>query len=132
MSAPSEDPRLTAYALDALDAGDRAEVEALLAESAEARAFVAQVRETASLLESELLSEAAVPFAREVGAPVAPRRRWGAWAMAAGSGLAAAAALAMVFALERADAPPDAVPATAPGGPADESQLPRPRGQARS
>ena len=124
MSAPSEDPRLTAYALDALDAGDRAEVEALLAESAEARAFVAQVRETASLLESELLSEAAVPFAREVGAPVAPRRRWGAWAMAAGSGLAAAAALAMVFALERADAPPDAVPATAPGGPADESQLP--------
>ena len=52
-----DDPRLTAYALRELDHSERAEVEALLAESAEARMALEGIRETIALLRSELTFE---------------------------------------------------------------------------
>ena len=54
------DPRLTAYALGELDHSERAEVEALLAESAEARMALEGIRETIALLRSELTFEPAL------------------------------------------------------------------------
>ena len=54
-----DDPRLTAYALGELDAADRAEVEALLADSPEARRFVEEIRATARLLTEQLHQEPA-------------------------------------------------------------------------
>jgi Ca-activated chloride channel family protein len=47
------DPRLTAYALDELDAAERAEVEALLAGDEAARRAVEEIRMTASLVGAE-------------------------------------------------------------------------------
>ena len=49
-----DDPRLTAYALGELDHSERAEVESLLAESAEACMALEGIRETIALLRSEL------------------------------------------------------------------------------
>ena len=53
------DPRLTAYALGELDPTERAQVEALLAESAEARTELEGIRETIALLSRELTFEPA-------------------------------------------------------------------------
>ena len=55
-----DDPRLTAYALGELDAVERAQVEAMLAESAEARAALQSIRETIALLSRELTFEPAL------------------------------------------------------------------------
>ncbi|MDA1229602.1 MAG: von Willebrand factor type A domain-containing protein [Planctomycetota bacterium] len=52
-----DDPRLTAYALGELDHSERAQVEALFAESAEARVALDGIRETITLLRSELTFE---------------------------------------------------------------------------
>ena len=52
-----EDVRLSAYVLGELEGEDRAAIEALLARSAEARAFVEGLRETAEELERELARE---------------------------------------------------------------------------
>jgi Ca-activated chloride channel family protein len=52
-----DDPRLTAYALGELDDNERVELEALLAESPEALAFVAETRATAELLAEQLRRE---------------------------------------------------------------------------
>jgi Ca-activated chloride channel family protein len=54
-----DDPRLTAYALGELDPIERAQVEALLAESAEARTELEGIRETIALLSRELTFEPA-------------------------------------------------------------------------
>lgn len=55
-----DDPRLTAYALGELDPNERAEVEAMLAESAEARTALEEIRETIGLLSRELTFEPAL------------------------------------------------------------------------
>jgi Ca-activated chloride channel family protein len=57
MKMTTDDPKLTAYALGELDPADRLEVEALLAESAEARQAVEDIRQTAAQLEHELKTE---------------------------------------------------------------------------
>jgi Ca-activated chloride channel homolog len=108
MNHPSEDPRLTAYALGELEGDERAELEALLAEDAGLRAELEALRETARIVETELarapklalsasqreaiegaLSPAPKPKSKaklKTGtAPETPKRRlrWG-WALAAG------------------------------------------------
>jgi Ca-activated chloride channel homolog len=60
-----DDARLTAYALGEIDGQERAQIEALLAESSEARAFVEGVRETAAVLEQELALESAPRLSNE-------------------------------------------------------------------
>ncbi len=52
-----DEAKLTAYALNELDAAERGAVEKLLAENAEARRWVAEVQQTATLLEGELKAE---------------------------------------------------------------------------
>ncbi len=61
----ADDARLTAYALGELEGEEREQIEALLAESSEARAFVQGVRETAAMLEHELALEAAPRLSNE-------------------------------------------------------------------
>ncbi len=56
---PAEDPDLTAYALGELDAEQSKKVEAKLGDDARAREFVDQVRQTASVVASELKNEQA-------------------------------------------------------------------------
>src|SRR4051794_39572110 len=53
-----DDPRLTAYALNELDAADRPAVEAFLATDETARRFVEETRQTASMLSQGLQSTA--------------------------------------------------------------------------
>ena len=55
----NDDPRLTAYALGELEPAEVREVEALLAEDAQARAAVQEIRATASRLTEALRNEAA-------------------------------------------------------------------------
>ena len=57
MTFDPDDPRLTAFALGELDDLDRLAVEAMLANSPEARRFVAEVRETAAILTETLRGE---------------------------------------------------------------------------
>ena len=57
MSLDFSDPRLTAYALDELDAAERAEVEAQLAGDPERRRLVEEIRATARLLTEHLQNE---------------------------------------------------------------------------
>ena len=103
MSYDPEDPRLTAYALGELDPddakseADRAAIEALLADSPEARRAVDEVRATARLLADRLRDEAGPGLS--VGhrdaiegelavipspSPVHSRTRWIPYAVAAG------------------------------------------------
>ncbi len=56
-----EQSKLTAYALDELDPAERAEVDARLANDADARQFVQGVRQTADLLRQQLHSEPEPP-----------------------------------------------------------------------
>jgi len=65
MTFDANDPRLTAYALGELDDADRAEVETLLAGSAEARSFVEETRATAQLLTEHLHREPSPGLAPE-------------------------------------------------------------------
>jgi hypothetical protein len=59
-NSPIDDPRLTAYALGELDdAADKAEIEALLKASPEARAYVDETRKLGRLLQGELSAEPA-------------------------------------------------------------------------
>ncbi len=55
-----DDPRLTAYALGELNPSERAEIEAMLAESSEARTALEEIRETIGLLSRELTFEPAL------------------------------------------------------------------------
>ena len=57
MSLDFSDPRLTAYALDELDAAERAEVEAELAGDPERRRLVEEIRATARLLTEHFQNE---------------------------------------------------------------------------
>ena len=65
MTFDASDPRLTAYALGELDGSERAEIEALLAENAPARQFVAEIRDTAQLLTDQFRSETSPGLAAE-------------------------------------------------------------------
>ena len=56
------DPRLTAYVLDELDAHDRAEIDRLIAESADARAAVEEIRETVAALQAAFDAEPIAPL----------------------------------------------------------------------
>ena len=53
----TNDPRLTAYALGEIDSAERSEIEQLLADRAEARNYVAEIRQTAQWLAEELQKE---------------------------------------------------------------------------
>ncbi|HEY4417162.1 MAG TPA: VWA domain-containing protein [Verrucomicrobiae bacterium] len=53
----TDEVKLTAYALNELNAAERVEVEKLLTSNAEAQRWVAEVRQTATLLEGELKAE---------------------------------------------------------------------------
>src|SRR5208283_6053200 len=55
----TNDPRLTAYALDEIDPAGRSEIEQLLADCEEARNYVAEIRQTAQWLAAELQKEPA-------------------------------------------------------------------------
>ena len=55
-----DDPRLTAYALGELDPAERAQVEAMLTDSAEARTALEEIRETIGLLSRNLTFEPAL------------------------------------------------------------------------
>jgi Ca-activated chloride channel family protein len=57
MKFDPEDPRLSAYAFGELEGAERAEIEALLASDAQARAFVEELRATGAELERELAGE---------------------------------------------------------------------------
>lgn len=57
MTIDTNDPRLTAYALNELEEADRAEIERLLAESPAARAEVEAIRAAAARLSNELAAE---------------------------------------------------------------------------
>ena len=57
MSLDTNDPRLTAYALGELDDAERAQVEAALNDSPQARATVTQIRQTAEMLTQEFATE---------------------------------------------------------------------------
>lgn len=52
-----DEARLTAYALNELDAAERGAVEKIIAENAAARRWVEEVRQTASELKTELADE---------------------------------------------------------------------------
>lgn len=65
MSIDHDDPRLTAYALGELDESGRAEVEALLDQSPEARAVVAEICNAARLLTENLRAEQGPGLAAE-------------------------------------------------------------------
>ena len=52
-----DEAKLTAYALNELDAAERGAVEKILAENADARRWMAEVQQTATLLEGELKAE---------------------------------------------------------------------------
>lgn len=67
----SDDPRLTAYALGELDEAERAEVEALLRENADARGVVEEVRAAARRIEEALKGEAEL-WRNEPAAPIDP------------------------------------------------------------
>jgi Ca-activated chloride channel family protein len=68
-----DDPRLSAYALDELEAGERAAVEALLAAEPLARAFVDELRVTAAALGAGLGSETAPGLTDEQRAVIEAR-----------------------------------------------------------
>jgi len=102
---------LTAYALGELDPEERAAVEAWVAEDAEARALLDELRATADLLRGDLATDAEVGLTPSQRARIArgpaptsrPRRGWGL-------GLAALAAGVLAFAVwprEAADGPGD-------------------------
>ena len=85
----TDDPKLTAYALDELDPADRAEVEQLLRENPNAVAEIAEVRSVAKMLESTLHNEEAPPLStqhREAVMREIPQAKivkgpswWGTW-----------------------------------------------------
>ncbi len=72
-----DDPRLTAYALGELDEAERAEVEALLAESEEARAAVGEIEALGASLSEELASEPEVGLTDEQRGALEARLRGG-------------------------------------------------------
>jgi Ca-activated chloride channel family protein len=86
MTLDFSDPRLTAYALDELDAAERAEVEAQLAGDPERRRLVEEIRATARLLTEHLQNEPRPKLAPEqreaiearlqAAKPAPPRRPW--------------------------------------------------------
>src|SRR5271165_7657376 len=84
MSLDFSDPRLTAYALDELDATERAEVEAELAGDPERRRLVEEIRATARLLTEHFQNEPRpklTPEQREtiearLRTATKPQRRW--------------------------------------------------------
>src|SRR5213083_2135957 len=57
MKFDADDPKLTAYALNELDAAERSEIEALLANDEGARKSVEEIRASAGALEKELKRE---------------------------------------------------------------------------
>ena len=85
----TDDPKLTAYALDELDPAERAEVEQLLRENPNAAAEIAEVCSVAKMLESTLRNEEAFPLStehREAVMRVIPQTKivkgpswWGTW-----------------------------------------------------
>ena len=70
MTFDPDDPRLTAYALGELEGDERATVEALLAESPDARHFVAETRALADLLAEQLGAEPSPGLAPEQKAAI--------------------------------------------------------------
>ena len=71
MSTPRDESLLTAYVLGELDENQRAEVEAWIEESQEARAQLEEIRQSVFFLESEFESEPVVELAREQRAAIA-------------------------------------------------------------
>ena len=88
MSFDAEDPKWTAYVLDELSADERCVIAQELAESADARQLVAEIRETTGLLAGELQGEPVFQLAADqraaieelagekVSVAMRPKRRW--------------------------------------------------------
>jgi Ca-activated chloride channel family protein len=105
MNAPhinSEDPRLTAYALDEMEPAERAEFEQSMAGDAEAQQAVAEIRATARSLEAALAEEPVAVVVTPAVEPAEPKLnrdfdrkivRFPYWLV----GTAAAACFALVF-----------------------------------
>jgi Ca-activated chloride channel homolog len=101
MSNTIDETKLTAYALDELPTSDRFAVEAYLADHADARAAVAQIRQTAVMLSGELAREMAEPLPARSAMAISPRRRIALRWKIATAGIAAAAALAVAVGVYR-------------------------------
>ena len=94
-----DDTRLTAFALGELDDADRAAVEAEIADCAESRKYIEEVRETARLLTEQFHAEPApgltpeqrraIEVVLEPAAAVLPLRRRFRWAPVLGFAAAA-------------------------------------------
>jgi Ca-activated chloride channel homolog len=119
----SDDARLTAYAVDEVDAETAALVEAALRASAAHGAAVEETREAAALVAAVFAAEAALELASEqrqaIAAAAARSDRPPARGLAIGGGLAAAATIALAVLLMRgrssiAPVPPGPVVATPP------------------
>jgi Ca-activated chloride channel homolog len=97
-----DDPRWTAYVLGELEDGDRAELERVLEDSADARAYVASLRDTIGAIERELTAQPQPAALDELqrkriaNAAAAPARSRRGWWIAGGVAASAAAAVAMV------------------------------------
>ncbi|WP_406693713.1 VWA domain-containing protein [Singulisphaera sp. Ch08] len=146
MTFDASDPRLTAYALGELDGSDRAEIEALIAESALARQFVDEIRETGQLLTTQFRSETGPGLATEhyqaIEVGLRPKRtlrsvsRW--LALAAAACLLAGATIATWLASRptedriavalKSERTPEASPLSSPA-PAGSSNAPRPEAE---
>lgn len=111
MSWNMDDPKWTAYVLGALDDDEQAELERVLEDNADARAFVASLRETVGTIERELRAQPAqaldelqrkrIQQAATIALPAARgrnRRRW-----AVGVSVSAAAGVALVMFARRSD-----------------------------
>lgn len=107
--APAPDDRLSGYLDGELDATERAAVDALLAESPDWRAVLAEVRWTRDALRGLPWHEAPTGFWDEVarerlGVPAtAPRRRGHPVRVIAGAAVAAAAVAAVLVPVEERD-----------------------------
>ena len=100
MKMDADDPRWTAYALGEIaDEKERAKIEGILAESAEMRRLVEEIRETAGLLKEELRAEPAVTLTQTQREKIESRAGAGrSWLMRKPVWILAGAAAALLLA----------------------------------
>jgi Ca-activated chloride channel family protein len=104
-----EDPRWTAYVLGEVTDAEREELERVLEDSAEARAYVASIREAVDAIQHELTVQAPKPLdelqrrrIRQAASARRSRRRW--WLAASVTAAAASVSMAVFIARAHKDA----------------------------